>query len=573
MANPQTAADWQTAANNIQDELRLNLIEENSLKSTKANLESQRASLAQQRDQYPFGTSTWLFYQNQVLEVGAKIVQIDNTIGTILGENQILNQEYNNALAQKALAEQGQPGANENTPPASEEPGNNVQVENPDIVVGNTQEAVDEFAGVEEAVAIEADTLNEPPELNDDEVDQILNQTTNADLVPYEAPELIDEFEGVDAAAAAQENALPEPPELSDDEVDQILNQPTNEDLEGLDEPPFVEDNDPQNQAFLDANAEPESGEGLEFPPITEEPTSGDSADDDNEEEPEEPVASTGTEPPATRGLQGRIARVRQQATAQGLYNYQANKDWRVRLQLAESANYLYRASPAGILAPLKKTDGIIFPYTPKISVSYAASYSSSDVAHSNYKIYNYTNSSVDQISLTCDFTAQDTYEGNYVLAVIHFFRSVTKMFYGKDIDPENGTPPPLCYLTGLGAYQFNRHPIAITNFTYSLPDDVDYIRCTSDAEFDIDNEDTNETLGRAETSGLGPGGSPLPTKFNGKSLDNGAEFTYIPTKIQIQVSAIPILSRADVSNTFSLEQYATGKLLINRPGKGGGFW
>ena len=50
-------------------------------------------------------------------------------------------------------------------------------------------------------------------------------------------------------------------------------------------------------------------------------------------------------------------------------------------------------------------------------------------------------------------------------------------MFYGQDQTPKPGTPPPLCFLTGLGDFQFQQHPLAITGFNYTLPTDVDYIR------------------------------------------------------------------------------------------------
>ena len=53
-------------------------------------------------------------------------------------------------------------------------------------------------------------------------------------------------------------------------------------------------------------------------------------------------------------------------------------------------------------------------------------------------------------------------------------------MFYGQDQNPRNGTPPPLVYLNGLGTFQFDNHPLAVTNFTYSLPNEVDYIRAGS---------------------------------------------------------------------------------------------
>lgn len=357
----------------------------------------------------------------------------------------------------------------------------------------------------------------------------------------------VDEFEGVDEAVAANENALKEPPVLSDDEVDAYLSEQTPEELgPPLEEPPVPD------------------GETGSTPP--DEPTGA-------------PTEQSPPTPRGARGLQGSIARTRKQATAQDLYNYNAMKDWRVKLQLAPNAKYLYKARTPGILTPLAQTNGVVFPYTPQVQTNYIANYQAADLIHTNYKIYQYQNSSVDSVSITCDFTAQDTFEANYVLAVIHFFRSVTKMFYGKDQNPVNGTPPPLCYLTGYGQYQFNGHPLAITNFTYSLPNDVDYIRCTSFDAYGGDDsyqEDTGSSQNsRAAASGIGPGGTPAPTKFNGLNPGGGVEPTYVPTRLQIQVQGIPIISRGDVSQNFSLRDYATGKLLQGniRNGLGGGFW
>lgn len=283
-------------------------------------------------------------------------------------------------------------------------------------------------------------------------------------------------------------------------------------------------------------------------------------------------------------GLQGSIAQTRQQSTAQDQYNYAALRDWRVTLSLArEASGYLYRSQNPGILAPLAETDGVIFPYTPQIQVQYSASYDPTEITHSNYKIFQYKASSVDSISITGDFTAQDTYEANYMLAVIHFFKSATKMFYGNDQDPINGTPPPLCYLNGLGEFQFNEHPLAITAFTYSLPNDVDYIRAsvTSNSEnsqnsgMDARFSD-NPTNLRTASSGIGQGGLPLPpqwslVKGNGNAPGTVAP-TYVPTKLQMQITAIPIISRQDISTGFSLRDYASGELLRGST-RGGGIW
>ena len=78
--------------------------------------------------------------------------------------------------------------------------------------------------------------------------------------------------------------------------------------------------------------------------------------------------------------------------TEQTAQKFKAQEDWRVRLSLAPGSTYLYKVGQgaAGILNPLQATDGVIFPYTPAISVVYSAGYDSTDVTHSNYKFFSY---------------------------------------------------------------------------------------------------------------------------------------------------------------------------------------
>ncbi|MGA1047808.1 MAG: hypothetical protein ACO3UU_07345, partial [Minisyncoccia bacterium] len=268
----------------------------------------------------------------------------------------------------------------------------------------------------------------------------------------------------------------------------------------------------------------------------------------------------------------------------------------------------LYKASNPGILAPLQITDGVIFPYTPNITVNYNANYDPAELVHTNYKIYQYKNSSVDNVQITCDFTAQDTYEANYLLAVIHFFRSATKMFYGQDQDPKPGTPPPLCYLFGLGQFQFNAHPLVISNFAYSLPSEVDYIRAGSVNDLPGTNKNSPDVqspnkpnptffdalLGSISSSRLGQGVAKIGNaigldivpggNLSGPSFQNNMGYnsqvppgtnepTYVPTKIQISITCNPIISRNDISNRFNLKDYASGSLLQGVKNKGGGIW
>jgi len=288
--------------------------------------------------------------------------------------------------------------------------------------------------------------------------------------------------------------------------------------------------------------------------------------------------AILGATGPAGFSTQGLLQPTRSQAVVAAMVNQNIQEDWRVRLHLAQNANYLYLASkPGDLLFPLRQTKGVIFPYTPAISVAYAASYPNQELTHSNYKIFQYKGSSVDQVTIGCDFTAQDNSEANYLLAVIHFFRSVTKMFYGQDQNPNPGVPPPLCYLSGLGQFQFNNHALVVSQFTYELPTDVDYIRAgapTTIAGTPLNNVGdghaglSNASSVRRNTNGVPVGGEPFVPMFRQQStyLSN-SNVTYVPTKMKMSITCYPVVSRNQVSNKFSLRDYATGALVK------GGFW
>jgi hypothetical protein len=249
------------------------------------------------------------------------------------------------------------------------------------------------------------------------------------------------------------------------------------------------------------------------------------------------------------------------------------NTDWRVTLRLAPNATYLYKAADAGLLQPLKTTNGVIFPYTPAITNSYKANYSEYNLTHSNYRGYFYQNSYTDAVQLTATFTAQSTADAAYVLAVIHFFRSVTKMFYGQDA--QRGSPPPLVFLSGLGDYQYNNHPCLVSGFNYTLPNDVDYISSGSPNNLGL-NLQPLQNLYSTTLNAV----SPTVTRLAASFLPAGAQNdmpaplqsllnnpTYVPSKLDVQITLLPVQSRQQVSTQFSLKGFANGQLLK------GGFW
>ena len=267
--------------------------------------------------------------------------------------------------------------------------------------------------------------------------------------------------------------------------------------------------------------------------------------------------------------------RARQQQSIASQRRQVNNGDWRVRLRLAPQANYLYNAPNPGILKPLQVTDGVIFPYTPTITSNYKANYSQYDLTHSNYRGYFYQNSYAEPVQINCMFTAQSTAEANYLLAVITFFKSVTKMFYGQDA--QRGAPPPLTYLTGLGEYQFNEHPCLVSQFNYTLPADVDYIRAGSPNQLG-QNQVSQRDRQSVSTGIVGLAGSAarlinnalsigaIPNTPAPPSLGTNRP-TYVPTKIEISITLLPVQSRNQVSKQFSVKEFANGNLIK------GGFW
>jgi len=368
-------------------------------------------------------------------------------------------------------------------------------------------------------------------------------------------PEAVDEFAGVDEQVRANENALEEPPLLSPEEVDAELAAAAAEGAE-------------QYEATnVDSKTDPALG----------------AAADDGTTGPIQDQINADRDAAETAAAKNNALN---QATLQARYKQPASSDWRVRLQLAPGANYLYKAgkdgAEAGILKPLYDTDGVIFPYTPSIETSYNANYEMYDLTHSNFRGYFYKNSRVNDINIRATFTAQDTQEAAYLLAVIHFFRSVTKMFYGAK-DAYRGAPPPLTYLSGLGAYQFNQHPCVVSQFNYSLPPDVDYIRANAP-----NNYGTNLLTQRARTGAIAanagsasltrllgtptkpPVGAtatpPTPGMIN-QNVNNTSQATYVPTKIELSITLLPINTRSQVSTQFNMKEFASGALIK------GGFW
>jgi hypothetical protein len=206
-----------------------------------------------------------------------------------------------------------------------------------------------------------------------------------------------------------------------------------------------------------------------------------------------------------------------------------SEKDWRIRLSMPNSMKDVTETD-SDLLAPLMKTSGFVFPYTPTVLVSQSANYQSIQPVHTNYPYYSYQNSQVDQMTITGDFFVQNAAEARYWVACIHYLRSITKMNYG--IDADAGQPPPVVRLNGYGDFVFNNVPVIINSFQFDMPKDVDYISTSI-------GEGTLQANGPHQDISTGPTG-------------------WAPSTSIVTVNVTPQYSRTTQS-TFSLNKFIKG--------------
>ena len=254
--------------------------------------------------------------------------------------------------------------------------------------------------------------------------------------------------------------------------------------------------------------------------------------------------------------------------------------DWRFRIGLLPGSVDLYKSGDAGILEPLIATNGVIFPYTPSIQMTYMADYQSTAPTHSNFPSRFYSSSEVRDVQINGTFTAQSTAEADYMMAAIHFFRSATKMFYGQDANA--GQPPPLVQCTGLGPHQFNGHKAVIQQFNYTLPEDVDYVRTSAGG---VTTKSVNQIRARRESGadqfgifgiagrigrllGIGANRGAMPNTLTQRSASSSlakAGASYVPTKMEFSLTLLPVVSRQEQTANYSTLGYANGENYKNR--------
>jgi hypothetical protein len=194
---------------------------------------------------------------------------------------------------------------------------------------------------------------------------------------------------------------------------------------------------------------------------------------------------------------------------------------------------------PSNLLFPLWSTGGVLFPYTPSLSSGNVAEYDQHQFIHSIYGYNAYIRSYPKPIAIEAEFTAQTNDEALYLLAVLQFFRSVTKSYFGVNPYNKAGTPPPTLHFNYLGDYQYNNTPVIVKDFSFTFPPDIDYVAVNT-----VNNLLYSPSIGVA-----------LPASKN-----NG--FTYVPThlsvSLEMEVQFIPLTLR----NNFDLDKFRQGQLL-----------
>ena len=252
-----------------------------------------------------------------------------------------------------------------------------------------------------------------------------------------------------------------------------------------------------------------------------------------------------------------------------------AANDWRVRLSLANWTSI--KGSP--VLKPLKDAGGLIFPYTPTISLKSSANYSKIDTVHSNYTFQAFKNSDPGSIEITAPMNVEDATQGLYWIAAVHYLRSLTKMFTGSD--PKAGNPPPVVFLNGYGNYVFKNVPVVVTNFTCTLPNDCDYIGVNVVGSAAGGIEGVADAVGGLAGS-LGsaiPGLSDITDTVSsisgaigniagvagslGLGGTTSGGVSHVPVKSSFSVTLTPIYSRNSAKN-FSLDRFVQGGYLNN---------
>ena len=225
----------------------------------------------------------------------------------------------------------------------------------------------------------------------------------------------------------------------------------------------------------------------------------------------------------------------------------------------------------------LGKAQGLIFPYTPKITMNYSVNYEKTDFIHSNLSFNSYKNSPPPTISLNAKFTADTKANAIHMLSAVWFLQACSKcdtglntMSKGDNKNTANrsgaGLPPPVLYLNGY-ANLMDNIPVIIEGFTVDYPDDIDYVRL--DLQMAI-NKPTQRSFSDPLKESLKQTNPLLDDNFSFFTLENHFDVSddrysiltfWLPMTMTIPINLRIQPNIAQDIKTFSLDAYKSGVL------------
>lgn len=225
----------------------------------------------------------------------------------------------------------------------------------------------------------------------------------------------------------------------------------------------------------------------------------------------------------------------------------------------------------------LGKAQGLIFPYTPKITMNYNINYEKTDFIHSNLAFNSYKNSPPPTISLNAKFTADTKANAIHMLSAVWFLQACSKcdtglntMSKGDNKNTANrsgaGLPPPVLYLNGYTNLMDNI-PVIIEGFTVDYPDDIDYVRLDLQMVINKPKQRTfSDPLAESlkQTNPILDDNFSFFTSENAKSVsdDRYSILTFwLPMTMSIPINLRIQPNIAQDIKTFSLDAYKSGVL------------
>jgi hypothetical protein len=163
--------------------------------------------------------------------------------------------------------------------------------------------------------------------------------------------------------------------------------------------------------------------------------------------------------------------------------------------------------------------------------------------------------------------------QAKYWIAVVHFLRSVTKMFTGDTAF--QGNPPPILNFSAYGDHVFRNVPVVVKSFSMTLPKDVQYISTNvSSASSGLSGiaQTANSLAMGAQALNIGNAANALNSIGNAANLVSSISNlfggspggmstprdSHVPVKSDLTITIMPVYSRESVRQ-FSLQQFVNG--------------